>query len=378
MGSTGNIGCQTLDVIRMDLSTGGQKYAVAALSTNSNLVSVTEQALEFKPLFIHIADRKAFRLAQEITSLTSFKLVTGEEGWLQILEEQPDLVVHSIFGRAGLKPLLLALEAGINVAFAGKEALISGGPVVLNAAESSGAKLLPVDSEHNSIFRCLAQCGQTEVSKLILTASGGPLRAAPDKRLQTISAAEAACHPTWNMGERISINSATLVNKGLEIVEASYLFRQPIRNIDVLLHPQSIVHGIVQLTDGSMLMHAAQPDMRLPIAFCLDYPKIQTRFEPLDLVSAIKLEFGVIDTNRFPALELFRTAAELGWIAPAILNIANEMWLDDFIAGNQHGILGCYTALEHALRLVPDYIKLEPTLNNWLQVETEIILRLRS
>lgn len=378
MGSTGSIGTQTIDVIQKINQLSTENIKVLALSTYANLELIVEQTISCCPEYLHIADANTFQTARSIPALNHCRLVTGNDGWQEILDLKPDIVVHSIFGRSGLQPLLMALDRGIDIAFAGKEALVCGGPMVIQSAKKSGAKLLPIDSEHNSIFRCLQRIDRSEINRLILTASGGPLRNACMEIKQTISATEAARHPTWDMGAKISINSATLVNKGLEIVEATYLFDLPIDKVEVILHPQSIIHGMVQLLDGSILMHAANTDMRVPIAFCLAYPKTLDLFPPLTLTPNCSLEFSQVDSIAFPAVQLFQSAARMSWIAPAILNLANELWLDEFIAGKLSGIMGCFRSLEYALHIAHNYSSTIPTLENWFVVEQEVIKQLKS
>jgi 1-deoxy-D-xylulose-5-phosphate reductoisomerase len=246
---------------------------------------------------------------------------------------EAELVLAAIVGCAGLKPTMAAVKAGRTVALANKEALVTAGALMIDEASASGATLLPVDSEHNAIFQCLAGSRAEEISKIILTASGGPFLGASAESIRAATPAQAVAHPKWSMGAKISVDSATLMNKGLELIEAHYLFGLPSSQIDVVIHPQSIIHSLVEFVDGSVLAQLSTPDMRIPIAYALAWPeRIATPAQRLDLATIGRLDFQIPDLARFPALRLARDALEAGGAAPIILNAANEIAVAAFLA----------------------------------------------
>jgi 1-deoxy-D-xylulose-5-phosphate reductoisomerase len=245
-----------------------------------------------------------------------------------------DVVIAAIVGCAGLAPVMAAVEAGRTVALANKEALVTAGQLMTSAASEHGATILPVDSEHNAIFQCLAGSNEQDVSKLILTASGGPFRTAPAETMNAATPAQAVAHPNWSMGAKISVDSATLMNKGLELIEAHYLFGLPSSRIDVVIHPQSIIHSMVEFIDGSVLAQLGSPDMRIPIAYALAWPeRMETPAVRLDLTAIGRLDFQAPDLARFPALRLAREALEASGGAPIVLNAANEVAVAMFLDG---------------------------------------------
>jgi len=265
---------------------------------------------------------------------TNCRAAAGEEALVEAAAADADLVIAAIVGCAGLRPVMGAVEAGRTVALANKEALVTAGALMTDAARSSSATLLPIDSEHNAIFQCLAGSRSADVSRLILTASGGPFRAASAETIGAATPAQAVAHPNWSMGAKISVDSATMMNKGLELIEAHYLFGLPSERIDILVHPQSIVHSMVEFVDGSVLAQLGSADMRIPIAYALAWPeRMATPAQRLDLAAIARLDFEAPDFDRFPALRLAREALEAGGAAPVVLNAANEVAVAGFLAG---------------------------------------------
>jgi 1-deoxy-D-xylulose-5-phosphate reductoisomerase len=296
-----------------------------------------------------IAD--ASRLAELESRLagTDCRAATGADALDEAAAGEAEWVMAAIVGCAGLVPVMAAIEAGRTVALANKEALVSAGALMIDAAARHGATLLPVDSEHNAIFQCLAGNRHEDISKLILTASGGPFRTASDADIHAATPAQAVAHPNWVMGAKISIDSATLMNKGLELIEAHHLFGLPSDRIDILVHPQSVVHSLVEFVDGSVLAQLGSPDMRVPIAYALAWPdRMATPSQRLDLASIRSLEFEHPDMERFPALRIARQALERGGAAPTILNAANEVAVAGFLAG-RFGFTEIASLVEQAL-----------------------------
>ncbi len=339
LGSTGSIGTSTLDV----LARHPDRYRVHALSANSNLVELLEQVRRHHPA---VAVVGAANLAQEFSGMLAAAGISGVEvahgvdGLCTIAAaSETDVVMAAIVGAAGLAPTLAAAEAGKRVLLANKEALVMAGPVFMRAVESSGALLLPIDSEHNAIFQCLPQTaaqGLTAagVRKILLTASGGPFRGYGAAELAAVTPAQACAHPNWDMGKKISVDSATLMNKGLEIIEACWLFELAESDIDVVVHPQSIIHSMVEYRDGSVLAQLGNPDMRTPIAHALAWPeRIESGVPSLDIIAQARLDFEAPDLVRFPCLRLAREAAKAGGTASALLNAANEVAVAAFLEG---------------------------------------------
>ena len=329
LGSTGSIGKQTLEVVReLNLS-------VEALTCNSNVVLLAEQILEFMPAVVSVGTAKA---ASELISLlqakgmaesTAPEIFIGEQGLITAATMPGiDIVVAAIVGFSGLKPVLAALDSGYSVALANKETLVAGGSLVMNLALRKKAEILPVDSEHSAIWQCLSAASDQKFNKIFLTASGGPFRSYSSAELENVTPSMALKHPTWNMGAKISIDSATMMNKGLEIIEACHLFACRPEQIEVVVHPQSIVHSMVELEDGSVLAQLGFPDMRIPIRLAITWPKRPpaSYYKPFDpfAPSASPLIFERADETVFPALRLARDAIKEGGLAPCILNAANE------------------------------------------------------
>jgi 1-deoxy-D-xylulose-5-phosphate reductoisomerase len=273
-------------------------------------------------------------MLQELLAGTSCRAAAGEDALIEAAAGEAELVIAAIVGCAGLRPVMAAVEAGKTVALANKEALVTAGELMTGAVHAHGATLLPVDSEHNAIFQCLAGSREEDISKVILTASGGPFRTASAAMMGSATPAQAIAHPNWSMGAKISVDSATLMNKGLELIEAHYLFGLASNRIDILIHPQSVIHSMVEFIDGSVLAQLGSPDMRIPIAYALAWPeRIETPAQRLDLAAVARLDFEVPDVGRFPALRLAREALEAGGAAPIVLNAANEVAVASFLAG---------------------------------------------
>jgi len=330
LGATGSIGKSTLDLIERS----HEAFEVVALTASVNVETLAGAARRTKAKLAVIADEGRLEQLRNALSGSGCEAAAGEAALIEAASQETDLVMAAIVGCAGLKPTMAAVEAGKTVALANKEALVTAGELMTAAAQRHAATLLPVDSEHNAIFQCLAGSNGKDVSRIILTASGGPFRTSSVEALQSATPAQAVAHPKWNMGAKISVDSATLMNKGLELIEAHYLFGLPSSRIDVLIHPQSVVHSLVEFLDGSVLAQLGSPDMRIPIAYALAWPeRMETPAERLNLVAIARLEFEEPDLARFPSLRLAREALEAGGSAPTVLNAANEVAVASFLAG---------------------------------------------
>ncbi len=337
LGATGSIGTSTLDVIARHPS----RYRAVALSAWRDVDGMEALCRRFRPRLAAMADDDAAAaLRARLLDLDDVEVLAGQAGTVAVAEAPAaDTVVAGIVGAAGLAPCLAAVEAGKRVLVANKEALVVAGELIMSAARQSGALLLPIDSEHNGIFQCLPQApGETlaaaGVERLVLTASGGPFRDRDPATLSRVTVEEACAHPNWSMGRKISVDSATMMNKGLELIEACRFFGAPPTQVDVLVHPQSLVHALVQYRDGSTLAQMGTPDMRTPIANALAWPeRINAGVAPLDLLSAGRLDFSAPDGGRFPCLELARSALDAGYGATAALNGANEVAVSAFLDG---------------------------------------------
>jgi 1-deoxy-D-xylulose-5-phosphate reductoisomerase len=330
LGATGSIGKSTLDLIERS----PEAFEVVALTASVNATALADAARRTGAKLAVIADET--RLGELETALqgTDCRAAVGADALVQAAAGDADLVVAAIVGCAGLKPTMAAVEAGKTVALANKEALVTAGDLMTEAVRKHGATLLPVDSEHNAIFQSLAGSHIDQVSRIILTASGGPFRTATAERMRDATPAEAVAHPNWSMGAKISVDSATLMNKGLELIEAHYLFGLPSDRIDILVHPQSVIHSLVEYVDGSVLAQLGSPDMRIPIAYALAWPdRMPTPAQRLDLAAIARLDFEEPDLERFPALRLAREALEAHGSAPAVLNAANEVAVASFLEG---------------------------------------------
>ncbi|HMT40577.1 MAG TPA: 1-deoxy-D-xylulose-5-phosphate reductoisomerase [Sphingorhabdus sp.] len=329
-GATGSVGLSTLDLVRQHRD----KYRVLALTANGNAVDLAKLAREFEPEVAVVADQSAYPPLKEALADTATKAAAGDAALVEAAQMGADWTMAAIVGCAGLPPTMAAIEAGKTVALANKEALVSAGDLMMAAVERSGATLLPVDSEHNAIFQCLAGGRIDQVRKITLTASGGPFRTFSLDQMRAVTPAQAVAHPNWDMGAKISVDSATMFNKGLELIEAHHLFPVGLDKLDIVVHPQSVIHSMVEYVDRSTLAQLGSPDMRIPIASALAWPeRIETNSAPLDLARISKLEFEAPDIARFPALRLARSAAEQGGAVPAILNAANEVAVAAFLSG---------------------------------------------
>ncbi len=341
LGATGSIGLSTLDVVRQN----ADQYQVFALTANNSTAKMAELVLEFHPKVVVMGDEQSantlraqlYNVGVEGKALPDIH--HGLQANIEVAKESSvDSVVAAIVGAAGLQPTLAAVNASKRVLLANKEALVMAGGLFMNAVKSKAARLLPVDSEHNAMFQCFSQCHRgleaAGVRKLILTGSGGPFRSTPYSELASVTPTEACAHPNWSMGKKISVDSATMMNKGLEFIEACWLFAAKPNQIQVVIHPQSIVHSMVEYIDGSVLAQLGQPDMRTPIAHCLAWPdRIPTNVPSLDFWQMGSLEFSAPDYQRFPALKLAIDAFSAGGTAPAILNAANEVAVQSFLDG---------------------------------------------
>jgi 1-deoxy-D-xylulose-5-phosphate reductoisomerase len=330
LGSTGSIGVSTLDVI----GAHPDRFEVSALAAGRNVALLAEQIERFRPRLAAVIDEShAGELRGRLGRASSTTVLSGAEGYREAAAiAGADMVVSAMVGAAGLLPTLEAIAAGKDIALANKETLVMAGHLVLRRAAEQGVKILPVDSEHSAIFQCLQGGRGEEVRRIILTASGGPFLNATLQELSRVTPARALCHPNWAMGKKITIDSATMMNKGLEVIEAGWLFGLPAERIDVVIHPQSIVHSLVEYVDGSVIAQMGIPDMRLPIAYALSYPERLARHDkPLDLGQVGSLTFQPPDRGRFPALGLAYKAIRAGGTAPAVLNGANEVAVMAFI-----------------------------------------------
>lgn len=327
LGSTGSIGCQTLDVVRH----AEGRLKIHALGAAKNVRLMEEQARLFRPALVVMMDEAAARELRERLKDLPIKVEQGMEGIIQaVTAAEVDTVVTALSGRVGLEPTLAAIKAGKTIALANKETLVAGGDLVMSLAAAMNCRILPVDSEHSAIFQCLEESPDT-IERIILTASGGPFFGWSRESLAGVSLEKALCHPNWAMGAKITIDSSTMMNKGLEVIEAHHLFNMPYDGIEVLIHPQSVVHSMVEYHDGSVLAQLGRPDMRLPIQYALSYPtRWKNPFERLDLRGKT-LTFHEPDFEAFPALALAYQAGRRGGTLPAVLNAANEVAVSAFL-----------------------------------------------
>lgn len=345
LGSTGSIGRQTLDVVRMH----PDRFEVFALSAGRDAQTLLAQAREFRPRMIGISDEAEAGVLKS-TLGASAEIVAGQDAAAFLASQaQADVVVNGVSGIAGMRPLLSALKAGKPVALANKESIVCGHSLVEKAKMTGGGKILPVDSEQSAIFQCLSMGRKQDVEKLLLTASGGPFRLYSRSELAQVTPNEALRHPTWNMGRKITVDSATLFNKGLEVMEASYLFDIPAEQIGVLIHPQSIVHSMVAFKDGTVAAQMSVPDMRLAIQYALTWPeRISSPAAPLELAMQRPLEFFTPDREKFPALELAYAALKEGYSLPVAYNGADEAAVTLFLEG-KIGFLEIADCVEYAM-----------------------------
>ncbi|RKF21978.1 1-deoxy-D-xylulose-5-phosphate reductoisomerase [Altericroceibacterium spongiae] len=330
LGATGSVGTSTLDLIRRE----PKRWRVVALTANSRTDELAALAREFRAEIAVVADESKLADLRQALGNSGVKAAAGSDALCEAASRNVDLAVAAIVGCAGLRPTMAAIEQGGTIALANKEALVSAGYVMTEAVQRHGATLLPVDSEHNAIFQCLQGNAMSDVRWITLTASGGPFRTWSAEQIGAATPAQAVAHPNWDMGAKISVDSATMMNKGLEFIEAHHLFPVGLDRLRIIVHPQSIVHSMVEYRDGSTLAQLGPSDMRVPIASALAWPRrMETPCNPLDLAGIGELSFFGPDENRFPATRLAREAAHTGGAAPAILNAANEVAVAAFLAG---------------------------------------------
>ena len=333
LGSTGSIGVNTLNVVRENL----HRYRVVALAGGRNAELLRDQIIEFAPQFVAVQDEfVADRLQTLLPSSHRPEVLFGSDGYREVAKARSvDMVVSALAGAAGLLPTWDASAAGKEIALANKEVMVMAGDLVMAKAKASGSTILPVDSEHSAIFQCLLGHRHQDVKRLILTASGGPFLHLPQEQLKKVTPLQALKHPNWQMGRKISIDSATMMNKGLEVIEARWLFDIDFENIHIHIHPQSIVHSLVEYCDGCILAQLGTPDMKAPISYALSFPE---RLAPLgvnlDLLALSNLEFIAPDFAKFPSIQLAYQAGKIGGTLPAVLNAANELAVQAFLEGN--------------------------------------------
>jgi 1-deoxy-D-xylulose-5-phosphate reductoisomerase len=330
LGATGSIGSSTVDLIKRN----PDRYRVEAVTAGRNVGDLAKVAREVRARVAVVADPAAYGELKQALAGSGIEAAAGEEALVEAAVRPADWVMASIAGAIGLKPTLAAIERGMTVALANKECLVCAGGLFMRRAAAKGARVLPVDSEHNAIFQALCSGPREGVKRIVLTASGGPFRTWSIEQIRAATPEQALKHPNWSMGPKVTVDSASLMNKGLELIEAHHLFALPSDQIDVIVHPQSVVHGLVEYRDGSLVAQLGSPDMRIPIAHCLAWPeRIDGPAARLDLAKARELTFEDPDLTRFPALGLARRAMETGGAAPTVLNAADEVAVAEFIAG---------------------------------------------
>jgi len=345
LGSTGSIGQSTLDLILRNR----EVYSLVALTAGTRVKALAEQARLLRPEVAVIADERLYRDLKEALAGTGVEVAAGQQAVVEAAERPCEWTMSAIVGAAGLRPTLAAVERGGIVAFANKETLVCAGGLMMRRVAACGATLLPVDSEHNAIFQVFDEERRDAIEKIVLTASGGPFRTLSREEMATKTPEEAVAHPNWDMGAKISVDSATMMNKGLELIEAGHLFRFEPERVEVIVHPQSVIHSMVVYVDGSTLAQLGSPDMRTPIAHTLAWPeRMPAPVPPLDLVKVRSLTFEEPDPERFPALRLARRAMEAGGTAPLILNAANECAVAAFLK-RDIGFLDITTVVEETL-----------------------------
>lgn len=367
LGSTGSIGTQALDVIRQH----AERYEVYALTANRSVEKLADQAREFNPAAVVIAREDGYqRLQTLLVDRPDIKVYTGEKALEEIVEAGPiDMVLAAMTGFAGLKPTIHAIKAHKKICLANKETLVVAGELIGRLAKEYHAPILPVDSEHSAIFQCIVGEENNEVERILLTCSGGPFRCYSHEQLQRVTAADALRHPTWKMGPKITIDSASLINKGFEVMEAKWLFGVPAEKIQVLIHPQSIVHSAVEFVDGAVKAQLGVPDMRLPVQYAFSFPqRLPLQGKRLDLIQTGKLEFFAPDLEKFRGLALAFEALKQGGNMPCILNAANEIANAGFRQG-KCSFLGMADIIEATMKKVP--FQARPGYEDYLQTDAE-------
>lgn len=366
LGSTGSIGTQALDVVRSNPGA----FEIDCITAQNNADLLIHQAKEFLPGTVVIGNENKYAEVRDALANVPVKVFAGEDAIVQMMtQESTEIVLTACVGYAGLRPTLAAIEAGKHIALANKETLVVAGELVTTLAKEKAVNIYPVDSEHSAIFQCLAGEWENKIEKIYLTASGGPFRGKTREELLQVAPAQALKHPNWDMGAKITIDSASLMNKGLEVIEARWLFNLKPEQIDVVVHPQSIVHSIVQMSDGSMKAQMGLPDMKLPIQYALTYPKrLKTDFPRFDFLNYPALTFEQPDRETFRNLNLAFEAMHTGGTAPCILNAANEVAVDAFLK-EQIGFLAMSDLVAHCLAKIP--VKAKPTYDDYVQTDAE-------
>ncbi|MES2274946.1 MAG: 1-deoxy-D-xylulose-5-phosphate reductoisomerase [Bacteroidota bacterium] len=366
LGSTGSIGTQTLEVIGKN----PELFHAYVLTAHSNADLLIAQSLKFKPAYAIICDEQKYPLVKQALAHTSVKVMCGHQAICEVVTEKHiDVVLTAMVGFAGLEPTMAAIKAGKDIALANKETLVVAGELITTLAKQHNVKILPVDSEHSAIFQCLAGEGHNPIEKIILTASGGPFRGRGLDFLASVTREAALKHPNWVMGAKITIDSASLMNKGLEVIEAKWLFNLNVNQIDVVVHPQSIIHSMVQFTDGSIKAQMGLPDMKLPIQYALTYPhRVSTNFKRLDFMDYPNLSFEKPDTGSFRNLALAFEALDKGGNMPCIINAANEIAVAGFLK-DELGFLAMSDVIEQCMADME--FKQNPTLEDYLNTDKE-------
>ena len=367
LGSTGSIGTQTLDVVRKNKD----KFQVVAISANSSIDLLLEQIMEFSPKYVAVYNKEsALKLKEMIPENINIEVLSGMDGLVKICQlEEVNVVLTAVVGMIGLVPTMAAIKAKKTIALANKETLVTAGELVMSEAKKNNVEILPVDSEHSAIFQCLNGERKQDIEKIILTASGGPFRGKKREELVNVTKNEALKHPNWDMGRKISIDSSTLMNKGLEVIEAKWLFDVDVEDIEVVVHPQSIIHSMVSFRDSSVISQMGCPDMRLPIEYALTYPeRLKTDFERLDLAKVATLTFEKPDMETFPCLALAFKVLKLGGTYPAALNSANEFLVNEFLNDK----IGYYDIPYYIERTLEQHKnRINPTIEDILEVDKE-------
>lgn len=355
LGSTGSVGVSTLEVIHKNKDS----FSVQALTAHKNVGLLAQQAMAFRAKRAVIGDEQLYAELKDRLAGTGIECASGEQAITEAAAMPADITMAAIMGMAGLRPILAAIQQGKNVAIANKEPLVAAGRLVMEAAQKYGAKILPVDSEHNAIFQVFENDNKDKIKRIILTASGGPFREWTLEQMKGATPAQALAHPNWSMGRKISIDSATMMNKALEVIEAHHLFAMPASQIDVLVHPQSIIHSMVEYVDGSILAQMGASDMRVPISYALSWPtRVDSGAKSLDLLTLGGLTFEKTDARRFPAIKLAYDCLSSGVEACVAFNAANEVAVESFLKGDI-GFMDIYGAVEHMVRQVKDTIPYE-------------------
>ena len=365
LGSTGSIGVNTLDVIRHRR----RDFQVVGLSAYRNMELLARQIREFRPRLVSVKDDACARQLKRLVTIRGLKILPQDEG-LEALAGAPrlDILVVATSGTAGLRPTLTAIRRGVRVALANKEPLVMAGEIIMKALQASGATLIPVDSEHSAIFQCLQNAPPRALRRIYLTGSGGPFRNWTRARLKQVTPARALRHPKWKMGSKITIDSATLMNKGLEIIEARWLFNIPAEHIEVLIHPDAIIHSLVEFQDRSLLAQLGVPDMRIPIQYALDYPeRVPGRAGGVDFVGLRKLSFFAPRSDAFPCLRIAQQAARAGGTSGCVMNAANEIAVEAFLA-KQIGFMDIPRTIERVM--CRHRVQQQPRLNDIMALDT--------